>query len=169
MTQQFEIGSTQQNEQGLDLSKIQNTLGFLIRTLQQRSFKAFDAEFGGIGLTPARHAILTVIGANPGVKQVQLAGILGLHEPNMALLVKDSEKCGFVHKSRSKKDGRAISLTLTEAGKTFLADIEERSAIVDRQTVQALSEIETTLLRQLLIKAVGPFSKDDETVVEDSL
>lgn len=171
MTQQFEIGSLQpqQNEQSLDLSKIENTLGFLIRTLQQRSFKAFHAEFGGIGLTPARHAILTMIGSNPGVKQVQLASVLGLHEPNMALLVKECEKGELVHRSRSKKDGRAISLTLTDKGKAFLAEIETRSAVVDRQTVQLLTDIETTLLTQLLIKAVGPFSRNDEAVGQDDL
>lgn len=165
MTQQFDIGSTlpQQNEQNLDLSKIENTLGFLLRTLQQKSFKAFHAEFGGIGLTPARHAILTMIGGNPGVKQVQLASILGLHEPNMALLIKECEKGGLVHRSRSKKDGRAISLTLTDKGTAFLAEIEKKSAVVDRQTVHALSDIETTLLKQLLMKAVGPFPKSDDT------
>lgn len=152
------IRSVRQSAKGpeLDLSKLQNTLGFLLRTLQVNSFRAFHTEFGRRGLTPARHAILTVIESNPGVRQVQLASIFGLHEPNMAKLVKEFEVSGLVHRTRSKNDGRAVSLALSDKGNAFMARIEQKALEVDRQTVSSLTNIEAALLKQLLLKALTP-------------
>lgn len=140
----------------LDLSKIEHTLGFLVRTLQVRSFRAFHAEFGSIGLTPARHAILTIIESNPGVRQVQLASILGLQEPNMTKLVKEFESSGLVQRTRRPEDARAVGLTLTDAGRDFMTGIEPRLLEFDRQTVGSLTDFEAALLKQLLLKALTP-------------
>lgn len=140
----------------LDLSKLQHTLGFLVRTLQVRSFRAFHAEFSSLGLTPARHAILTVIGSNPGIRQVQIASIFGLREPNMTKLVKEFESTGLIKRTRSREDGRAVGLTLSNAGKVFMAKIEQKSLEIDRQTVSSLTNIEVALLKQLLLKALTP-------------
>ncbi|WP_313805908.1 MarR family winged helix-turn-helix transcriptional regulator [Sphingobium sp.] len=142
-------------DEKLDLSMLEDTLGFLVRTLQVRSFRAFDEAFGDQGLTPARHALLTIVAANPGVRQVRIATILGLHEPNMTKLVKEIEGLELIERTRSTKDARALRLTLTKRGKALMASIEEQSRQVDRQIISTLDDDETELLLRLLRKAVA--------------
>lgn len=154
--QPFSLARPAPREADLDLSRIEGTLGALLRTMQCRSFRDYYEAFGHLGLTPARHAALDIIASNPGVLQVQVANVLGLQGPNMAKLVKEFERDGLIVRERNARDARGVGLALSDRGKAMLDAIEGPAKDVDRSTASALTDIEFQLLLQLLLKALGP-------------
>lgn len=130
-------------------------LGYLLRLLQQRSFRDHETAFGARGLNPAKHAMLTLIRANPGIMQVQLGDVLGIHGPNVTNLVKQLKQDGLVSRKRSTEDARAFGLNLTPHGEAAVTEIEELADAVDRKCVSSLTDIELTVLKMLLHKALN--------------
>jgi DNA-binding MarR family transcriptional regulator len=75
----------------------------------------------GWDLTQKQCAVLQLIGANPGVSQVDLASTLGTDRATMMAVIDRLDERGFLLRLRSKADRRRQELTLTPAGEVVLA------------------------------------------------
>jgi DNA-binding MarR family transcriptional regulator len=120
----------------LDLSTLANIVGYPLRRAQMAVFEDFARRFQALGLTPAQYSTLATIGDNPGRKQSEIAGALGIQRPNFVAMLDELERRGFAERVRSGADRRSNALALTEAGHALLVRARavqaEQEAAIDR-------------------------------------
>lgn len=117
---------------GLDLGRLAEHPGFLLRLAQQRVFEAFHARIGGLGLTPARYSVLAVLAANPGARQGEVARALEIKPSNFAVLANAMREDGLVEVEPDPADRRASPLRLTREGAALLRRAAPAVAALER-------------------------------------
>jgi hypothetical protein len=70
----------------LDLSALTSIVGYPLRRAQLAVFEDFNRRFLALKLSPAQYSALVVIAANPGRKQSEIAGALGIQRPNFVAM-----------------------------------------------------------------------------------
>ena len=143
-------------ESSLDLRALQRTPGFMLRLAQLKFCEGFYEEFAALGLTPATYAIFVVIRDNPGVPPSSLASLLRLRLPNLIKILNELESSGFIKRSRSKADRRAVELMLTPKGAKVIAEGARLTEPYNQKMLAPLSEAEQRTLLDLLNR-MSPF------------
>ncbi|WFF40537.1 MarR family transcriptional regulator [Salinicola endophyticus] len=122
----------------LDQSRLTRLLGFRITRTELRIRRLFLECMARFELKPVDYSLLVLVDANPGVNQRQLAEILDVSPPNLAIVVARLMKRGLLRQVRGQQDRRMQHLHLTAAGKELLDETE-----------LAVREMEARLLEQL--------------------
>lgn len=91
---------------------------------------------GGTEMTPRQHSVLRAILANPGLSQVMLVQATEIDRSTLSDIVRRLTKRGLVKRSRSRKDGRAFDVRLTQIGEAALRNSEQLSLDVEQCIVQ---------------------------------
>ncbi len=144
-----------EDDQRLDFGLLLNTLGFLLRMAQLRNFEAFYARHGQMDLRPGEYSVLWMIGRNPGVRQGQLARALAIKPAHMTKVVRRMEETGRLARTIPDDDRRSVRLTLTPAGRDFVAAHEGAIYGEDSYLVHDLTPEEAAQLTRLLRKYSG--------------
>jgi DNA-binding MarR family transcriptional regulator len=118
----------------VDLDLLTSIVGYPARRAQLALFDDFARRFKPLDLTPAQFATLVVIKHNPGRRQSDIAGALGIQRPNFVALMDEFERRGLAHRVRSGEDRRANALKLTSAG----AELLERGLLVQAEQEAAI-------------------------------
>ena len=120
-------------------SDLRANVGFLIWRVAMRWRAATDRALAPLGLTHAQYSVLAPLygmsraGARPS--QRQLADVTGLDVVYVSKLVRALEREGFVTRSVSTADPRAVELSLTKQGTTAVRDgVRIVAGIRDRLT-----------------------------------
>ena len=100
----------------LDLSALTSIVGYPLRRAQLAVFEDFNRRFAALKLSPAQYSALVVIAANPGRKQSEIAGALGIQRPNFVAMMDELERRGLAERLRTPVDRRSRALALTAAG-----------------------------------------------------
>ena len=79
-------------------------------------FDDFNRRFALLGLSPAQYSALVAIGDNPGRKQSEIAGALGIQRPNFVAMMDELERRGLAERLRSDADRRSHALVLDADG-----------------------------------------------------
>jgi MarR family transcriptional regulator, organic hydroperoxide resistance regulator len=114
-------------------AEVRHNTGFLIWRLSMGWRAAMDRVLEPLGLTQAQYAVLAPLygmsrsGARPS--QRELADLAGLDAVYISKLVRALERAGFVERTASTVDTRAVELALTEQG---LATVREAMPLVLR-------------------------------------
>ena len=114
-------------------AEVRHNAGFLIWRLSMGWRAAMDRVLEPLGLTQAQYAVLAPLygmsrsGARPS--QRELADLTGLDPVYISKLVRALERAGFVERSASTADTRAVELTLTDHG---IATVKEAMPLVLR-------------------------------------
>lgn len=140
------------------LGVLPDLLGYTLRRSQETVFNDFlnnvTAKLGPGGLTPGQFGVIAIIAANPGLKQIELGGALGVDRSTIVAAVDKLEKRGLVERRPVPHDRRAHALNLTGEGqriyKKALALIERHEAKI----AGALSVQERAQLLGLLDKVM---------------
>lgn len=96
-------------------------LGYLLRRAQLAVFQDFFASFAGFDVTPAQYAVLTLVEANPGSSQTQVADALGIKPANFVGVVRTLETRGLVRREPVPGNRRSMALSLTGEGARLLS------------------------------------------------
>ena len=129
------------------LAPLTDSVGFLTRVVQIQINDYIRAN-GGLGMSPAVLSLLRLVDANPGIRQVDAARILLIHESNMANLIKDLIAEGLI-KRLGKTRGKRGGLWITGDGRGQVEQAESTHAI-DRTYAAVLSDKEYKQLILLL-------------------
>ena len=122
----------------------------LWRAMHTRTADALNA----IGLTPARFALLNVLGARDGTIQQQLSSDMGIDPSAMVKLINELEDADWAERRRRPGDRRAWEVVITAAGRSVL-DRARRSALqVEDEVLGGLSGTERRRLMALLHRAL---------------
>src|SRR5262245_34588359 len=69
-----------------------------------------------LGLTIPQRMSLLLVGHNPGILASELAAVLHLHRATLSGIVRRLRTSGYLEGTVNSRDGRRVSLTLTESG-----------------------------------------------------
>lgn len=102
---------------GLDVSLLENSVGYNLRRAQSRQMQRFRAVFGKLDVRPVQLSVLTVILQNPEVRQASLGRALDMKRANVVTVLDELEEKGLLARRPASADRRSHVLLLTPAGK----------------------------------------------------
>jgi DNA-binding MarR family transcriptional regulator len=111
-----------------DLGALGDRLGYFVRRLQVWIFQDLIRRLAHLDLSPAQFSVLVVIGANPGLSQVELAATLGIERARLVRLLHRLETRGLTERRPSSDDGRRHALMLTRLGEKTRAEATRLAA-----------------------------------------
>ncbi|HEX7710723.1 MAG TPA: MarR family transcriptional regulator [Sphingomonadaceae bacterium] len=141
---------TRMFDPSLDYGLLPTLTGFALRRASLLDFGGFGEALGDRAITPLRYSMLEVIGANPGLRQVQLADILGLAKPAATIAIDFWQARECVTRNKDERDRRSYGVYLTETGEETLSDLQRRVVAHDTRLTQCLSAPELDNLRRYL-------------------
>jgi DNA-binding MarR family transcriptional regulator len=147
------ISSIQETaEQELDQSLLLSLVGYNCKRAYLHIKPMFDKRMAKYDLRPVEFSVLSLLKANPNVKQKRLADAINVSPPNLATLLDRLEARNLVVRQRNPLDKRSQTLVLTEEG-TRLCDKAEKTAMeLEVAASSALSDAERAQLIRLLQK-----------------
>ncbi|WP_194273932.1 MarR family winged helix-turn-helix transcriptional regulator [Variovorax paradoxus] len=125
-------------------------MAFAIKRAQVRCDESL-ARFVDPGISPARFAALLTIGANAGISQVALGGLLNIAGPSVVKVVDDLERRGLVRRAATS-DRRVYALHLSESGQIDLKRYQAAFAACEKNIAERLTSKERQQLLELLAK-----------------
>lgn len=111
---------TNESCQIVDISILSNFLGFHLKMAQAAVQRGFVEALASVDLTQRKHAVLSVVGANQHLSQVQVANALQIDRATMMSLIDRLEREGLLTRERSTQDRRRQELVLTGKGRELL-------------------------------------------------
>jgi len=129
------------------------TLGRRIKQVQYRHHRALDARLGAVGTTLAQWDALRAIGRLPGASAHTLAVETFQSDQAFGTLANRLEAQGLIE--RRPGQGRRIEHRLTPAGEQVLAAGHPVASAVLGASFASLSEEESTILLDLLLRIAG--------------
>jgi DNA-binding MarR family transcriptional regulator len=131
--------------------------GHLARRFQQIAVAVFLAEVeeAGYDLTPVQYAALAAVGANSGIDQATLAGLIAFDRTTITGVVERLVTKGLVTRRQSSRDRRARELTITAAGQRTLRGISRAVEAAQRTMLRGLTDREANELLRLLQKVIA--------------
>jgi len=131
--------------------------GHLARRFQQIAVAVFLAEVeeAGYDLTPVQYAALAAVGANSGIDQVTLAGLIAFDRTTITGVVDRLVTKGLITRQKSSRDRRARELTITVAGRRTLRGVAPVVEAAQRTMLRGLTGSEANELVRLLQKAIA--------------
>ncbi|MBD5634029.1 MAG: MarR family transcriptional regulator [Candidatus Eremiobacteraeota bacterium] len=136
------------------LGRLENNLGYHLRLAQLRAFSAFAEGAAKDALTPSQFAVLLLIEANPGIKQIELADVLEVDRSTMVRLVDRCEGAKLVRRGSLKTDRRVAPPVLTARGRALIERLEPAVGRMEA-AASGLSLSERTMLLQLLRRSAA--------------
>jgi DNA-binding MarR family transcriptional regulator len=139
-------------EADIDLAALPNHIGYVIRRAQIAIFQKIIDRMAELDIRPGQFSVLTVIGANPGLKQMAVSEALGIRRTNLVAMVDELERRGLARRKAMPGDRRSHALYLTSRGKAVLARLKRLAAAHEREVTQAISPAEKRQLLRLLTR-----------------
>jgi DNA-binding MarR family transcriptional regulator len=138
-----------------DSHPLSDHIGFVLRRAQLSVFQDFQHAVEGLELTPAGYSVLVILERHPGLRQNRLTELLAIKPANCVTLINGLEKRGLVVREKVKVSGRAVALSLTEAGHALLAEANRQVDAHRARMRERLGEADAALLLSLLHKLVA--------------
>jgi len=116
-------------------------------------------RFADRGLRLWHHAVLAALADFGPHVQRALAARLEIDPSDMAKIVDELAGAGSVDRARDAADRRRITVTLTDAGRTLLAELDAQAQDVQDEVLEPLTEDEREHLTVLLGKVFAHLEK----------
>jgi DNA-binding MarR family transcriptional regulator len=137
----------------LDHGRMQKLLGYNLAQAAIPSSKIFEKRIGApLRLRRLDFTILMLVAANPGVTQRQMSLALDVSAPRLTLVCDKLEDRELITRTRSEDDRRKQFIALTRKGAALVRKADHIAEHMEKELLGHLSEIERTLLFQLLEK-----------------
>jgi DNA-binding MarR family transcriptional regulator len=107
----------------IDYGLLETAVGYRMRRVQVGLLADFNERLSVKDVRSTDFTVLTIIAANPGLKQSEVAEALGIQRANFVAVIDALEKSGFAERRKSDFDRRVQSLHITPAGAAHLAEI----------------------------------------------
>jgi DNA-binding MarR family transcriptional regulator len=104
----------------VDLAPLTGLIGYTVRRAQIAVFGDFLDSLREVELRPAQFGVLMVISRNPGLRQSDACGVLGIQKANFVPLVNELESRGLMVREPGINDRRSYALHLTPQGRALL-------------------------------------------------
>ncbi|QJU58056.1 MarR family transcriptional regulator [Sphingomonas sp. AP4-R1] len=132
------------------LGVLDSLVGYHLRRASAVFGSDFTRTVGGEGLRQVPFAILSVIAANPGIRQGAAGEALGIKRANMVVLINELAEGGLVERTPAEDDRRAIALALTTKGQATLEEATARLIAHENELLADFSGAERRTLIDLI-------------------
>ena len=129
-------------------------VGQLFFRLWRASHTRTAETLNSIGLTPARFALLNVLGAREGAIQQQLSSDMGIDPSAMVKLINELERAGLAERRRRPGDRRAWEVSITPQGRRTLERARRFVMQVEDEVLGGLTAADRRQLLMLLRRAL---------------
>jgi DNA-binding MarR family transcriptional regulator len=136
----------------VDTSYLESLLGYNARRAALAVIEVFLQRMAVYDLRPVDFSVLSLITHNPGITSRQLCTTLGILPPNLVGMINAFEKRQLVLRKPHPRDGRAMGLHLTAAGRKLMSDAERTATELEAQAASRLTAAESRTLIRLLKK-----------------
>ncbi len=136
----------------IDTSYLESLVGYNARRATLVIVDAFLRNMAVYGLRPVDFSVLSLITHNPGITSRQLCATLNIQPPNLVAIINQLEKRELITRRPHPRDGRAMGLHLTPAGRKLMKQAEATASEVEEAATARLSANERKTLMQLLKK-----------------
>lgn len=130
-------------------------VGYLVRRLDNKIHDSFLAALGHEEITPARFTALSIIAANPGARQVDIARVLDVARPAALKVVNHLIKLGLVEAHPIPSDKRIGALALSARGQQKLAQYVDEVHAHEARVFHGITDDERQALMAILEKALA--------------
>jgi len=133
--------------ESIDQARLTRLLGFRLTRTELQIRRMFLECVRDYDLKPVDFSVLVLVDANSGANQRQLAEVLDVSPPNLAIVIARLIKRRLLRQVRGRQDRRMQHLHLTATGKALL---DEAEAAVQRMEAQLLDALGASAGRSLL-------------------
>lgn len=126
----------------------------LLHRALQRAVGIYAEEMGEDALTQRQYALLCAVAALDQPSQTDLVRLTGIDRSTLAELVARLIDKGLLARTRSDADGRAKTVSLTEAGRAALAAAEPRVRAADKRILSLLAKPKREPFLKLITRLV---------------
>ena len=126
------------------------SVGYLLKTAQQRLHRAIDATLRDLGISTSQYAVLTFLDESPGLSSAQLARRAFVTPQTMHRVVASLEAARLIERGPHPELGRVLEATLTPRGRQTLAECHRRVQEVEERMLADLKPAERRQLADLL-------------------
>ena len=130
--------------------RLEDQIGFKLRLANQRHLEIFAAEMPEI--TPRQFAVLAKLGEEGTLSQNHLGRLVAMDAATTKGVVERLARKGLIATAPSPNDKRRIEISLTDAGRGYLAGAVPVAAEISALTARNLSPRELDRLLALLDK-----------------
>lgn len=136
----------------VDTSYLESLVGYNARRATLVIIDAFLRHMAVYGLRPVDFSVLSLIAHNPGITSRQLCTSLDIQPPNLVGLINQLQKRELITRRPHPRDGRAMGLHLTPAGRKLVKQAEVTASELENEATARLTPAERKTLMQLLRK-----------------
>ncbi len=136
----------------IDFDELPTYVGYQVRRTQAKIFLEFEATLKGFDFTPGSFGVLTLIRANPGITQVELAAAFGIDKSTMSPVIFSLEKRGLIRREVLAHDRRYHALFFEASAEPAFAAARARVRAFEGGVAARLTKPEQRELARLLGK-----------------
>ena len=129
---------------------LEDLIGFELRRAYVWSSRLFSELLGGAAIKPGQYSLLFTIERHPGQTLGFVAERLALDPANLAPLLNELERAGYVERVVQERDRRARAIQLLPLGRQMLERAHAAIAAHEARLTQGLSAAERRQLLKLL-------------------
>jgi DNA-binding MarR family transcriptional regulator len=144
--------SASRDTEPLDTRVLETLVGYNARRAWLAIAGVFAERMAVYGLKQVDFSVLSLLAHNPGATSRQLCAALDILPPNLVSLVAAMDSRGLIERRPHARDGRAVGLYLTAAGKKLMREAEATVVQLELDASARLSTRERETLIKLLQK-----------------
>jgi DNA-binding MarR family transcriptional regulator len=122
----------------VDMGELPGLVGYALRRAQLVIFQDFYRTFAEVRIRPAQFSILTILERNPGLKQTDVAAVLGIKRTNFVVLLDELERRGLAQRRAAAGDRRSSALYLTEKGRALVRKLKKMVVAHDKRVTACI-------------------------------
>jgi DNA-binding MarR family transcriptional regulator len=134
----------------VSLDNLPELLGYNLRRAQIEMWRDFLQSVGDGEVRPGLYSLILLVGANPGIAQIELANYLGVDKASIVALIDRLEEAGWLLRKRSTEDRRRHGIFLTPAGTKKLAQLKREVCVHDKRFTDRFTSAEYSQLLEFL-------------------
>jgi DNA-binding MarR family transcriptional regulator len=135
-------------------------LAYLLRQAQAAARLALERALADLGVTPPQFAVLTMLGAYPGLSGADLARVALLTPQTVGVIIRNLERDGAIRKTAHPVHGRMLQWTLTRRGGTLLGKCRRPAMALERRLLAGLGARTQLAIRRWLSKIAADLPQD---------
>lgn len=143
------------------MDEIKATIAEQLQQLQMLMHRAsFQGFLGGRARNPLRGQgrVLAILKLTPEIGQKELTYLLNMSKQSLAELLAKLEKSGYITRTPSETDRRAMTVRLTEAGKSAAGDVDDGAPETPR-ILDCLNAAELVAFSEYLGRIIGRYEE----------
>ena len=134
----------------VNLDNLPELLGYNLRRAQLEMWRDFSQSVGDGEVRPGLYSLILLVGANPGIAQIELANHLAVDKASIVALIDRLENAGWLFRKRASDDRRRHGIFLTPAGAKKLAQLKREVLEHDQRFTERFTPEEYKQLLEFL-------------------